>query len=308
MAEHITSKNIIPPEDATAFDEWALPDVSASLPPRQETNLFGHKNPEPQKTVAPQPVVAPPTMAEIEAIRADAEREGFEEGNAAGFKEGMEKGRQEGIKQGHAEGLAQGQAQGKSQGLTQAKALLDRFERLMAQFCQPLALLDVEIEQSLLAVVEQLSRSVIGHELQTHPEQILAALRQGIDALPMKEQKITIRMHPQDVTLVQSLYGDEQLSHNQWQLEKDPGLKQGDCLISCQRSQVDMRLEPRLQEVFSSVLAQRQQLEKTAQQLAPAAPADTGTEQHPQGEPTESSASAAQITGAADGSTQAPSS
>lgn len=267
MAEHIPSRNIIPPEEASSFDEWPLPDVGAFLPPKMETNVFGRKTVEYQAPSADKPV-APPTMAEIESIRADAEQEGFAEGKAAGLKEGLEQGRLQGLEQGHAEGLAQGLEQGKAEGLQQAQTLLSQFEQLLTQFQHPLALLDLQIEQSLLTLAENLSRSVIGHELKTHPEHILAALRQGIDALPIKEQKVTIRLHPEDVELVQSLYGAEQLQRNQWQIEKDPGLSRGDCVVACQRSQVDMRLETRLQKVFSETLNRRQQLARDETQLA----------------------------------------
>lgn len=267
MAEHLPSRNIIPPEEASAFDEWVLPDVGASLPPKTETNVFGRKTAEYQAPQVDKPLV-PPTMAEIEAIRADAEQEGFAEGKTAGFKEGVEQGRLQGLEQGHAEGLAQGLEQGKTEGLAHAQALLSQFEQLLTQFQQPLTLLDLQIEQSLLTLAENLSRSVIGHELKTHPEQILAALRQGIDALPIKEQKVTIRLQPDDAELVQSLYGVEQLQRNQWQIEKDPGLNRGDCIVACQRSQVDMRLETRLQKVFSDVFNRRQQLARDETQLA----------------------------------------
>ncbi|MDF0532977.1 flagellar assembly protein FliH [Shewanella sp. A32] len=265
MADQIPSKNIIPPEAVTDFDAWPLPDVGASLPPKTESNLFGRKAPEYRAAKVDKPV-APPTMAEIEAIRADAEQEGFAEGKTAGFNEGLEQGRLQGLEQGHAEGFAQGLEQGKSEGLQQAQTLLTRFEQLLAQFNAPLALLDLQIEQSLLTLTEQLSRSVIAHELATHPEHILAAMRQGIDALPIKEQKVVIRLHPDDVALVESLYGAEQLARNHWQLENDPGLSAGDCLVSCQRSQVDMRLEMRLQQVFAEVWHRQQLLAREEQQ------------------------------------------
>lgn len=121
--------------------------------------------------------------------------------------------------------------------------MIERFDALLAQFEAPLVLLDTQIEESLLTLVGTLARNLIAHELKTHPEHILAALRQGIDALPLKEQKVNLRLHPEDLALVSELYGEEQLIRNRWTLEADPGLNRGDCVVDSQRSQVDMRLE-----------------------------------------------------------------
>ncbi|MGL6123649.1 MAG: flagellar assembly protein FliH, partial [Shewanella sp.] len=247
------------------FSHWALPDVTEADDDAL-SNLFGRSN---HQAVKPTTVetVSPPTMAEIEDIRAQAEEEGFADGKQQGYEQGREKGRLEGLEQGHSEGLAQGHEQGLETGLAQAKILLSRFETLLAQFEKPLQLLDGDIELSLLTLSMTLAKSVIGHELKTHPEQVLSALRLGIESLPIKDQTVTIRLHPDDVILVEQLYSSAQLSRSKWELEVDPLLSAGDCILSSHRSLVDLTLASRLDTVFESLRNQHAHLSDKQRQL-----------------------------------------
>lgn len=253
-----------PGQPEAEFTHWQIPDVTV-VAPAGVSNLFGRRTIHKTTVDEPQSVL-PPTLAEIEEIREQAEQEGFAQGKEQGFQSGVEAGRLEGLKQGHEEGLKQGIEQGHSEGIEQAKVLISRFESLLQQFEQPLALLDTEIEQELLSLTMKLTRAVIGHELKTHPEHILAALRQGVDSLPLKGQGITIRLHPDDYHLVQELYSANQLQKNRWELEADPSLSPGDCIINNQRSRVDMRLEQRISTVLEEMEHHVQHLNESQEQ------------------------------------------
>lgn len=240
-----------PGQSEAEYTHWQIPDVTVAAG-EGVSNLFGRTSVHKTTVEEPQSFL-PPTLAEIEEIREQAEQEGFAQGKEQGFQSGAESGRLEGLKQGHEEGLKQGIEQGHSEGVEQAKVLISRFESLLQQFEQPLALLDTEIEQELLSLTIKLTRAVIGHELKTHPEHILVALRQGVDSLPLKDQGITIRLHPDDHHLVEELYSANQLQKNRWELEADPSLSPGDCIINSQRSRVDMRLEQRISTVLEEM-------------------------------------------------------
>ncbi|SIQ50021.1 flagellar assembly protein FliH [Shewanella morhuae] len=273
------SKKIVSDSDIE-FSHWALPDVTEAEDD-SISNVFGRSNHQQPKPTTVESV-APPTMAEIESIRAQAEEEGFTEGQQRGYEQGLEKGRLQGLEQGHTEGLAQGHEQGLESGLAQAKTLLSRFEALLTQFETPLQLLDGDIELSLMTLSMTLAKSVIGHELKTHPEQILSALRLGIESLPIKDQPVTIRLHPDDAVLVEQLYTSAQLTRSKWELEIDPSLSLGDCVLSSHRSLVDLTLASRIDAVFEPLRDQHAHLtdkqrqlqetiaaENTAKQLAP---------------------------------------
>ncbi|WP_299791325.1 flagellar assembly protein FliH [uncultured Shewanella sp.] len=246
------------------FSHWQIPDVTQPIP-EDVSNLFGHKAVQHEPAEEEQPFT-PPTLSEIEDIRKQAEQDGFAEGKEEGYKAGVESGRLDGLQQGHSEGFEQGREQGYQEGVEQAKVLINRFESMLSQFEKPMQLLDSEIEQELIQLTMKLSRAVIGHELKTHPEHILSALRLGVDSLPLKEQGIVIRLTPDDLQLVQELYSANQLEKNRWELEADPSLTPGDCIINSQRSSVDMRLDSRIASVFEELESHNHHLEQNIHQ------------------------------------------
>jgi len=242
------------------FGHWDLPEISEKNEDAA-LNMFGRGtlNKQVESVVEATPVL-PPTLSEIEDIRAHAEQEGFSQGHKKGHASGLEKGRLTGLEQGHSEGFEQGKEQGYEAGLLAANDMLKRFETLLEQFEQPLNILDLEIEKALLSTSMSLAKSVIGHELKTHPEHILSALRQGIDALPIKKQQVNIRVTPADETLISSLYSAAQLTRNRWDLEADPSLSAGDCVITSGRSHIDMTVESRIEHVFFELVKTEQDL------------------------------------------------
>lgn len=259
-----SAKHVLSVDDEQEFSHWRLPDITVdqSLSP---SNMFGKKSQAHVMDEDVKDTPAPLTMAQLEEMRAIAEQEGFAEGKQNGYQEGLEQGRLEGLEQGHREGLAQGEQQGLEVGKADADALVSRFSHIVEQFEQPLSVLDLEIESELLGLVISLAKSVIVHELKTHPEHILAALRQGIDALPIKEQQIKIRVNSTDAALIGEFYSQEQLAKHRWELDIDPLLSAGDCIIDSVRSSVDLRLEQRIAQVLVQLNDQHQALESDIQ-------------------------------------------
>ncbi|WP_394128752.1 flagellar assembly protein FliH [Shewanella maritima] len=249
MAENKTGKSTSNADEE--FSHWQLPDVTET-PDSTTSNVFGHvAKPYERAQVEEEEAVAPLTMADLEQMQLAAEQEGFEQGEAKGHQQGLEKGRLEGLEQGHKEGFEQGVAQGFEEGKQQALVVLDKLNQLVAQFEQPLAILDAEVEAEILTLASSLAKSVISHELKTQPEQILTALRLGIDALPIKDQLVKIRVTADDAKLIKQMYTPEQLQQHQWQLDVDPGLNQGDLMIESLRSSIDLTLAQRMEQVLS---------------------------------------------------------
>jgi flagellar assembly protein FliH len=267
MPESKSPKNTLNTDDEQAFRHWQLPDMTkdSSLEP---SNMFGKFSEAhtPTPVAGAEKSMAPPTMAQIEDIRAAAEQEGLEQGKQEGHQQGLEQGRLEGLEQGHQQGFAQGEQQGLEAGQAKINQLVEQFNQIINQFERPLSILDNEIEAELLAMTISLAKSVIGHELKTHPEHILLAFRQGVDALPLKEQRVKLRLNQADAEIVNQCYSAEQLDKNQWQIDIDPSLSNGDCIIESVRSSVDLRVEQRINQVFSELDAQSNQLAKNVQQ------------------------------------------
>ncbi len=245
------------------FQHWKLPDVTEQGD--DDINLFERQNYS-HAITEEQESVAPLTLAQLEQMQDEAEEEARLAGHESGYAEGLEKGRLDGLSQGHDEGFNQGKQQGIEQGLIEAKGLIERLEELVKQIENPTAIIDTQVEASLLALSTNLAKAVIGSEIKTHPEHILTVMRQGIDALPIKKQDVTIRLNPNDVELVEQAYSAAQLERNKWEIESDPTLTQGDCIVGSLKSEVDMGLTLRSETVLRYLTEQQGQLQRQLQQ------------------------------------------
>ncbi len=237
-------------DDTRPFEAWDLPNVGMS-DTAPKSDAFGYKERLGRPDEEEPENMMPPTMAELEQIRAEAEQEGFAEGKEQGYREGLEQGHTQGHEQGMTEGLEQGRQQGFDEGMQRSTEVLAKLESAMAKLQAPLALLDTEVEMELVKFSMMLAQSVVMAELKTHPEHVLTALRQGVDALPIKQQQVSIRVHPEDARRVGEAYSHSQLEKQGWEIESDPTLSEGDCLVQTQRSQVDLRLSERLAKVLA---------------------------------------------------------
>lgn len=61
-------------------------------------------------------------------------------------------------------------------------------------------------------------------------------------------------MHPSDIELVQSHFGEETISKNAWQLIESPQMARGGCNIQTANNAVDLSIEKRTQAVISQLL------------------------------------------------------
>jgi flagellar assembly protein FliH len=171
---------------------------------------------------APAEAVVHPSVSELEAI----ERQAREEGHAAG----------------HAKGLAEARAQGRE--------LVARLETICTAAARPLDALDAAVEQELAQLAVLIARRVIAHELAVHPERIAQAVRQAVAALPAATRDLRGRLHPDDLALLRELDAAEP----HWQLQADPSLERGDCVLESERSRLDARVETRLAAMIDAVL------------------------------------------------------
>ena len=149
---------IIPKEDAQAARRWQPPEMDSAARTAVQTPL--------------QTAGGPPTAQQFEAVYAQAEAQGREDGRQAG----LEQGHREGFAAGHAEGLAAGRAQ--------AQQERETLQALLSRVTQPVAALDAEAETALVALALELARQVILQELCTQPQALLPIVRKALAAFP----------------------------------------------------------------------------------------------------------------------------
>jgi len=148
-------------------------------------------------------------------------------------------------------GWEQGLAEGRQAARGELRLQAERWQQLTQHLARPLAAVDDQVEQELMALVLGIARRVVMSELQARPEQILAVIRSAVQALPSASRHVRIHLHPEDAHLVaEQLPGHGEV---QWHVVEDAAVSRGGCLLDCGSSHVDARLETRLDEAMMAL-------------------------------------------------------
>jgi flagellar assembly protein FliH len=234
------SQEVISRDAIVNLQRWQLPDMTVvaaqALVPAEEV-------------ISPQRV-ALPTAEQLQAIYAQAEQEGQQEGRQAGY--------------------AAGYAAGAAAAFAERQAL----QQLLEHFNAPLDALDIRVEQSLLALALEIARQVIRHELRSQPELLLPLLREALRVVPVWSAQPSIRMHPDDLAMVERLMPE--LREHGVVLRGDTDLERGGVLLTAHldgdtarpdrrwqgrdmdhaATQLDLRLETRWRETLDHLFGE----------------------------------------------------
>lgn len=227
------TRGVIPNDQRTAYERWELPLVdeargrpSASAPaPAPVEPLLDEAIELPDESLLQ---VNLPTADELESIRQAA----YEEGLSQGYGEGLKKG--EGV-------------------ILQKQKLLEQQSRqlltILRALQQPMAKVDDEVEAELLSLVLAVSRQVIYTQMRLEPKEILAAVREGLAALPSNARKVRLFLNPQDLAQLR-----EQMTHLgedfHGELLSDESVKPGGCRLTSDVSTVSLDLDERMSTIF----------------------------------------------------------
>jgi len=249
------------------FQEWALPDFEddQSLG-ENELDLFGRSASwyqskeedeleEPEIEEGPKPL----TLGDIESIRASAYEDGFNEGKEAGFSQGLEEGKLQGLSEGHQDGLTQGLEEGLAEGKVKIDAQTLHWQQLVSRLHLPLEKLDDNVEFQLVKLATSLAEQMARCEVTVNPQIILQALKQGVEALPVNEQRIVISFNPDDLVFVQTAFSEEECVKRGWDLRSEPTLLRGDCQVQTQSSSIDYAFSTRIEQVLKHFLKENYQ-------------------------------------------------
>lgn len=234
-------------------ERWGMPDYTSQTHKQAKETAMNY---DPSWMPIAEPVAeeAPKelTEEEIELIKQQAYQEGLHQGQEAGFKQGYEKGKEQGTQEGHQEGLEAGKIEGVAAGQEFIQQQVQTFVNLANQFAQPLELMNAQVEKQLVDMVLTLAKEVVHVEVQTNPQVILDTIKQSVESLPISGHEITLKLHPDDVEIIRSSYGSEELEFRNWTLMAEPALNRGDVQIEAGESSVNYRMEDRIRSVIQS--------------------------------------------------------
>lgn len=186
--------------------------------------------------------------AELEALREKARQEAYEEA----YQQGFEQGRQAGYDQ----GLSEGRTAGEQELQRQTQATLAPLQPLAEQFREALDALDHEIIEQLIDLALTTGRQLAGEALETHPEEILAIVRELLHVEPALSGRPRLWLHPADLTLVKAHLGAE-FEAAGWQLQPDDQITRGGCRATSASGELDATLESRWHAIAAQVRRRR---------------------------------------------------
>ncbi|MBQ0958454.1 flagellar biosynthesis protein [Ideonella sp. 4Y11] len=221
-AGHYT--RFIPREELSGFSNWT-PDAFVGLADEAEPLPTGLRR------TPPAPVEPPPAAPPPNTLVGPSEEDWLQR---------VQDARQQGYQDGYRDGLEALDA-ARRQHLQQVTA---QFAGLAAAFEEQMAALEQRMADAVTATALTLARQVVRSELSQRPELVRQVAQEAIGAVVLSARHLRLRLHPDDLALVAADDG-ELLRSREVQLQPDPGLQRGGCVVESDLGRVDARIAQR---------------------------------------------------------------
>lgn len=210
----------IPREELAEFESWTPGSLNGNEP---------RANPASQARAAAQ--AQRQAAAEAAAPKAPTEAEWLER---------VQQARQGGYHDGYRDGLEALEAAKRQY----AQQVSQQVAQLVGAIDAQIQSLEQRMAQAVVDTAVALARQVVRSEVSTRPELITEVAQQAIGAMVLSAQHLQLRLHPQDVALVEAGAG-EALRSRHVQLQPDSSIEPGGCVLMSEVGQVDARIEQR---------------------------------------------------------------
>jgi flagellar assembly protein FliH len=215
------------PAKAAAVERWSLPDVGGPVVGRVREERKGSGI----------------------GTTVDVLREAVQEAEARGYQAGLAK------------------AQLDSQAaLDQLAARAQQLDSILSLLGKPLQLVDAEVEKELLQLALSVGKQLARRELRVDPTQVIGIIRESLSQLPASARDVRVHLHPEDAATVRERLATP-ASERAWTIVEDPTLTRGGCIVRTEMTQIDVRLESRINAVIANALGE----ERAPERAAPAA-------------------------------------
>lgn len=150
-----------------------------------------------------------------------------------------------------------GFARGREEGLQAVQAemagRLELLSSLVHGLSQPMAGLDEQVDEALATLALNIAQQVLRREIASDPQQIVAVVREARAALRDVQGTLRIVVHPDEAAAVRGMFSDHD-GLSAVQVDEDPTLRRGGCIVSTDVSRVDARLETRVAQIAAQLL------------------------------------------------------
>jgi flagellar assembly protein FliH len=153
---------------------------------------------------------------------------------------------------GYEEGLATAKREVDAQ-LAKLHAKAAQLDAIMKSLSRPFEELDAEVEQQLTMLALTVGKQMVRRELKTDPSQVIGVIRESVGRLPAAARDVRVYLHPQDAAIVRELLATPSANEPRaWSVVEDPALQRGGCIVRSEASQIDARLDSRLNAVVAA--------------------------------------------------------
>lgn len=156
---------------------------------------------------------------------------------------------------GYQDGLRDGQASADAFKLQHARQVAVQLGALLQSFDAAFAELEAQLAAALTRSVVQLAQQVVRTELRQNPEHIAHVAQEAVDALLLSARQVRLRVHPEDLPLVEAGALDA-LRARGATLLADPAIERGGCFVESDIATVDARIAQRWRQA-AGMLGQR---------------------------------------------------
>ncbi len=172
--------------------------------------------------VEAEPMLAPPSVEDLQALERAAHAEGFAAGRA--------------------EGLATGQAD--------VRRMIAQIEGILDGFTRPLARLDGEVADALSDLAVRIAGVLLGRSYTADPTLLADLVREALDAVGTSQREVELRLHPDDL----GVHAPHLAALDGVRLTADTALARGELRLHSESVRIDGTLAARLQACLEATV------------------------------------------------------
>jgi len=151
---------------------------------------------------------------------------------------------------GYEEGLAAARVEMNAR-LGEMNKRIAQLDSILNLLSRPLEELDNEVEKQLTLLALTVGKQMVRRELKTDPAQVIAVIRESVARLPAAARDIRVHLNPEDAAVVRE-HLSTPANDRAWSMIEDPAMSRGGCIVRTDNSQLDARLDSRLNAIVSA--------------------------------------------------------
>jgi flagellar assembly protein FliH len=151
---------------------------------------------------------------------------------------------------GYEDGLAAGRREMDVQA-AKLRARIVQLDAIIGSLAKPFEELDVEVEKQLTLLALTVGKQMVRRELKTDPGQVIGVIRECVGRLPAASRDVRVHLHPADAAVVRELLATPG-TDRAWTIVEDPAMTRGGCAVRTEFSQIDARLDSRLNAIVAA--------------------------------------------------------